>query len=54
MIKKVFTLHKEKNACHNILVVDDVKENVLLVDKILTNVGYTVFKAKDGLVHFVV
>lgn len=49
MAKKAFTLYKEENACHNILVVDDVKENVLLVDKILTNVGYTVFKARDGL-----
>ncbi len=49
MIEKVFTLHKKENTCHNILVVDDVKENVLLVDKILKKAGYTVFTARDGL-----
>jgi len=34
---------------HNILVVDDVKENVLLVQRILENAGYVIKTASDGL-----
>ena len=37
------------NAKYKILVVDDVRENLLLVDKVLTNFGYTTITVSDGL-----
>ncbi len=37
------------NSKYTILVVDDVKENLLLVEKILGNAGYKTKKATDGL-----
>ena len=40
---------QESNSKYNILVVDDIKENVLLVEKILLNAGYNVNKANNGL-----
>ena len=37
------------NSKYTILVVDDVRENVVLVDKILKNAGYSTVTASDGL-----
>ncbi len=41
-----YTMNKAK---YTILIVDDVKENLLLVQKVLTSVGYNTVTANDGL-----
>ena len=38
-----------ENSKYKILVVDDVKDNLLIVKKILTTIGYVVVTANDGL-----
>lgn len=40
---------KKKHSNYTILVVDDVHENIIIVEKILSAIGYNIVTARDGL-----